>query len=526
MRNVLAFTALLLSVAACATTPKDPMERLSVEQLQQMGESYLAAGDVANALKFLTLAHEKSPNDPMILYELGLAYDERGLSDQALLHYQNALKLKPDFSDVHNAMGRLYAARGQLDKAQASFEEAFSNPFYGMPFIALYNLGLVYEKKNDPHSALQKYEEAIRLQPSYGIAHYRMGYVLEAMRRTDEARRAYGKAVQYSPDMAQAHLRYGVLSYNAGDLQNALYSLNRVLKLAPHTDMEEDARRYLAQLQSIMGPGSLRGGGTNGSDRFADMDILSHQELAYGGGRGMIPPPMPKMPPPGRITIPTPETSPPKTRQEVSPTSRDSSSTGLSGELSTASQSSAVVSSIKGVPSAAEKSVPVATGEAASASKEGPAEPPPVSPVSSEESLSAVGSSPPPPSQEITPSPETSSPLPPDTSPEKASALSPESPGEEMKTASRGPSDRSRWAYIVQVGSFLDRDNAEGVRKKLEKKGYSAVVKPFSHHAKGSIYVVQLTPVEDSIEATALLKRIESEEKLKPLIIKVPSNGQ
>lgn len=95
-----------------------------------------------------------------------------------------------------------------------------------------------------------------------------------------------------------------------------------------------------------------------------------------------------------------------------------------------------------------------------------------------------------------------------------------------MKTASRGPSDRSRWAYIVQVGSFLDRDNAEGVRKKLEKKGYSAVVKPFSHHAKGSIYVVQLTPVEDSIEATALLKRIESEEKLKPLIIKVPSNGQ
>jgi cell division protein FtsN len=94
---------------------------------------------------------------------------------------------------------------------------------------------------------------------------------------------------------------------------------------------------------------------------------------------------------------------------------------------------------------------------------------------------------------------------------------------EPSKPESKPVGGRFRWVYIVQVGSFLEKENAEGVRKKLENKGYSSVVKPFNHPSKGSIYVVQLVPVEDSKEASSLLTRIESEEKLKPLIIKVPA---
>lgn len=527
MRVALAGMALLLTVAACATTPKDPMERLSVEQLQQMGESYLAAGDIAKALKFLTMAHERSPNDPMILYELGLAYDERGLQDQAMAQYEQALKIKPDFSDVHNAMGRLYASRGQLDKARASFEQAFNNPFYGMPYISLYNLGLVYEKQNDLPSALRQYEEAVRLQPAYGIAHYRMGLVLETMGRTDEARRAYGKAARYSPNMPEAHLRYGVLSYNSGDIQNALYSLNRVVKLSPHTDMEEEARRYLAQLQSIVGPGSLRGGYGGEPGRLAEMEIVSSQELNHMN-RSLKPPPLPKMPPPPKTLSSVSGMSPTGLSRELPPSPPSMDGTKVSREMPASLPT-------RGPQPAAGKGEPPLTGsgktlpappETEAALKQGTTEigqPPPMPEGKAAETKERESSSLP---GDAFSTSEGSSPAPTEGSPQEPSQLVSSQEGDTTKGSSTDSSRRRRWAYIVQVGSFLERDNAESVRQRLEKKGYSAVVKPFSHQTRGNIYVVQLSPVEDSAEASSLLNRIESEEKLKPLVIKIPSGDQ
>jgi type IV pilus assembly protein PilF len=231
---------------------------LTADQLRKMGESYLAAGDYGQALTLLTQAEAKRPNDPVTQYDLGLAYDERGMASEALVHLQKALTLKPDYSDAYNALGRYYARQNQLDSAQEAFEKALSNPFYSSPHLALFNLGLVYEKKGNREEALKQYEEAVRLQPAYGIAYFRIGQNTEELGREDDARRAYGKAIQYAPEMTEAHFRYGVLSYNAGEWEPAQFSLNRVVKLEPYSPMADEARKYLARMQS---------GGTGSSPR-------------------------------------------------------------------------------------------------------------------------------------------------------------------------------------------------------------------------------------------------------------------
>lgn len=239
---------LLLACAGCAGMKGQPS--LTADQLRKMGESYLAAGDYGQALTLLTQAEAKRPNDPVIQYDLGLAYDERGMASEALVHLQNALTLKPDYSDAYNALGRYYARQNQLDSAQEAFEKALSNPFYSSPHLALFNLGLVHEKKGNREEALKQYEEAVRLQPAYGIAYFRIAQNTEELGREDDARRAYGKAIQYSPEMTEAHFRYGVLSYNAGEWEPAQYSLNRVVKLEPYSPMADEARKYLARMQS------------------------------------------------------------------------------------------------------------------------------------------------------------------------------------------------------------------------------------------------------------------------------------
>lgn len=243
--------AMLIISAGCATTSGDPADKLSIHQLEQIGEKYLAAGDAGQALKYLTVAERKQPENPSIQYYLGLAYNARFMPQIAIRHLEKALELKPNYSEASNALGTIYAEQGDLFKASLAFDRALTNPLYETPQIALYNLGRVHEKKGEPELALQKYEEALKFQPSYGLAHYRKGQVLEILKRGDEARRSYGRATQYAPDLVEAHLRYGIMSYMAGDLEVALYSLSKVMQLSPHSDEALEAKRYLQRLESL-----------------------------------------------------------------------------------------------------------------------------------------------------------------------------------------------------------------------------------------------------------------------------------
>lgn len=403
--------ALLLICGACATLDQEPEARYSPEQLKQMGEKFLAAGDISQALKFLTWGEKKRPNDPVIHYDLGLAYSSRGLPAEAALHFEKAISLKPNYSEAYNAMGALCAERGQADKAEQYFQKALANPIYDTPHFVMFNLGRLYEKKGEYDLALRQYQEAVRLQPNYGLAYYRMGQVLESMRRADEAREAYGKAIQYYPDLAEAHFRYGVMSYTSGELEHALYSLSRVIKLSPHSNMASESKKYLERLQSIIGGEPAKTSGIPASEKLARLEVMTEQEM-------------------------------------------------LSHE-----------------------------SEAAAASESASAD----APKESEQ-------------DQKTPS-------------------KPTVPKKNQKTAPKSSHQDSQWTYIVQVGSFLVKENAESLQRQLKEKGYEVVLKSFNHQVLGPIHVVQLKPVNNASKASTLVSQVESEgQQVKPIIIKVPAN--
>ena len=219
-RLALLSVALLLVISGCATTAASSAS--FGRQLQDMGEKYMAAGDTANALQYLTEAEQKRPDDPIIQYDLGLAYDQRGLPDKALSHLQKALKIKPAYPEARMPWALSMPDAGSIELAQEAFQKALDDPFYKTPQFAAYNLGRLYEKKGDIERALTNYQQAVKFEPRYGMAWFRIGQILEQLHRDDEARHAYGKAVAASPDLAEAHLRYGIMSYQAGDMEAAL----------------------------------------------------------------------------------------------------------------------------------------------------------------------------------------------------------------------------------------------------------------------------------------------------------------
>lgn len=243
----------LLMLVACTGLAGKNGKKLGAEQVRQIGENYLSAGDTGLALQYLTQAEKLKPNDPAIHYDLGLAYGARGLPDLAADHFKKSLALKPDYAEASNALGVLYAERGRYAEAEAAFQKALANPFYQTPHYVLYNLGQLHEKRGDLAAALEKYQQAARVQPAYAPAYLQIGIIEEKQGNLEGAVQNYQKALQHSPNMAEALLRIGLLSYREGNFPEAYNSLARVVRMSPDSESAAEARKYLQKLPAGSG---------------------------------------------------------------------------------------------------------------------------------------------------------------------------------------------------------------------------------------------------------------------------------
>jgi Flp pilus assembly protein TadD len=63
------------------------------------------------------------PDDPVVRFGLASAYLEAGHADSAVLEYEEAIRLKPDYSAAHRGLGRALTLAGRRAEAQAAFRK-------------------------------------------------------------------------------------------------------------------------------------------------------------------------------------------------------------------------------------------------------------------------------------------------------------------------------------------------------------------------------------------------------------------
>lgn len=94
--------------------------------------------------------------------------------------------------------------------------------------------------------------------------------------------------------------------------------------------------------------------------------------------------------------------------------------------------------------------------------------------------------------------------------------------------AAAGPVSASAGAgatkYVVQIGSFSQRENADGIQQQLLKKGYEVMVRTTTHEKFGRLYIVQLAPVYDANKAQSLVSKVKQEANVQPMVIKLPTD--
>jgi len=124
--------------------------------MDQAKEAYRAAIDL-------------NPNQLIALNNLAwLMAEKKENLDEALSLAKKAVSLSPKTAKIHDTLGWVYRARGELDKAQASFMEGTKLP--PLDPLLMYHLGIVLTERGHPSKAAVAFKNALELAPNFSHA--------------------------------------------------------------------------------------------------------------------------------------------------------------------------------------------------------------------------------------------------------------------------------------------------------------------------------------------------------------------
>ncbi|MGA2242992.1 MAG: tetratricopeptide repeat protein [Verrucomicrobiota bacterium] len=198
-----------------------------------MGVTLTAQDRLDEAIEHFQKALKVRPDYAECHNNLGVALRRKGQVDEAIMHFQKALEIHPDHAEIHNGLGFTLVQKGQVDEAIAHYQEAIQlEPDYAE---AHYNLANMLAKKGQFAEAIVQYQKAIQLNPDYAEAHYNLGAGFGLRGRLDEAVEQYRKAIQIKPDYADAHGNLANVLATQGKLDEAVKAYRRLLELAPNS---------------------------------------------------------------------------------------------------------------------------------------------------------------------------------------------------------------------------------------------------------------------------------------------------
>ena len=153
----------------------------------------------------LSLWHDtvaKRPGNARAQYNLGVALSHLGRLTEAIAHYEEALRIQPDYADPHNNLGAAFAQMGRVEEAMGHFAEALRiNPHDAS---AHYNLARGLAMAGQIPAAIAHYEAALRITPADAEIHYNLGNVYLRTSRPAQAIAQYEQALQLRPDYEKA----------------------------------------------------------------------------------------------------------------------------------------------------------------------------------------------------------------------------------------------------------------------------------------------------------------------------------
>jgi len=196
---------------------------------------------------------------------LGIAYAERDLFDQAIPEFQSAIEANPHHLESHVRLGTIYGLKGMTNEALSEFKKAIDINlneavakivFNALPTAsnqkvktdvvkAHINLGNAYKEEGKLKRSQLEYEKALELEPEHPIAkrslseiYYSLGASCLENKKYDNAIDAFNKVLELNPGFPQikdvlekAHYNLGINYAKNGELDKAIIEFNKTMEI-------------------------------------------------------------------------------------------------------------------------------------------------------------------------------------------------------------------------------------------------------------------------------------------------------
>ncbi|MGD0651502.1 MAG: tetratricopeptide repeat protein [Verrucomicrobiia bacterium] len=214
------------------------------------------AGRIQEAIGHWEQALRIKPDYARTHYNLGIALGQVGKLADAIVHYEQALRIKPDFAEAHNSLGAALWQAGRIQEAIGHYEQALRiKPDFAE---AHDNLGAALGQAGRIQEAIGHYEEALVIKPDYAEAHNNLGAALGQAGKLEDAIGHYQQALRIKPGFAEAHYNMGNALAGQGRISEAMAEYRETLRLKPDWP---PALGKLAWILATDGNASFRNGG-------------------------------------------------------------------------------------------------------------------------------------------------------------------------------------------------------------------------------------------------------------------------
>ena len=130
------------------------------------------------------------------LYERALDLEDNGEMEAAIEHHERAVKADPEFADAHVGLGYLHLRLGDDRRAVRSLRKAVRVADHP---LAYYNLGWIYEGREEFERAEELYRRALAIDPTLVDAHLGLASALLNRGRVEEAESSIRRALELDP---------------------------------------------------------------------------------------------------------------------------------------------------------------------------------------------------------------------------------------------------------------------------------------------------------------------------------------
>ena len=192
--------------------------------------------------------NKRFPKKAVKEFERGVNAEQKGERDDAIAHYEGALKIAPDYYPAHNNLGSLYLGKSDFKSAEAEFRESVRlDQNEAQAYFNLGNVLMLTGRYRESEAAL---ESGLQRSPNSAFARFLQGCLFARTGKFEEAEKSLREALQLDPAMSQAHLQLVNLYLQQKRKEDAVHQLQDFLKAFPNAPTAAKAREVLNKLQS------------------------------------------------------------------------------------------------------------------------------------------------------------------------------------------------------------------------------------------------------------------------------------